>query len=89
MSVVLADVLVGDFTVFIDDEDGCGSEPITEQVEYVVIDWDIVVLAGVEDGEVGSGFCQDRLGAAKVVGADGKHFGARAGDFVVVFLQLT
>ena len=89
MPVVFADIFVGDVSVFVYDEDGCGSEAVAEEVEDVVADRDVVVLAGVEDGEIGSGFCQDRLGAAEVVGADGEYFGAGVFDFVVVFLQLT
>ncbi len=89
MPVVLADVFVGDVSVFVYDEYGCGSEAVAEEVEDVVADRDVVVLAGVEDGEVGSGFCDDRLGSAEVVGADCENFGASIRDFVVVFLQLT
>lgn len=87
--VVLADVFVGDVAVFINYEYGCGREPIAEEVEDVVADGDVVVLAGVEDGEIGTGFCQDRLGAAQIVGADGEYFSAGIFDFAVVFLQLT
>lgn len=89
MPVVFADVFVGDVSVFVYDEDGCGSEAVAKEVEDVVTDGNVVVFAGVEDGEVGTSFCNDRLGAAQIVGADGEYFGAGVFDFVVVFLQLT
>ena len=41
------------------------AEAVAEEVEDVVAGGDVVVLAGVEDGEVGTGFCEDRLGAAQ------------------------
>ena len=76
MPVVLADVFVGDVSVFVYDEYGCGCEAVAEEVEDVVADWDVVVFAGVEDGEIRSGFCDDRFGTAEVVGADGEDFSA-------------
>ena len=89
MSVVLADILVGDVSVFVYDENGCRCEAVAEEVENVVAGGDFVVLAGVEDWKVGTSFCEDGFCAAQVVGADGEYFGAGGFDFVVVFLQLT
>ena len=75
MPIVLADVFVGDVAVFVDDEYGCGGETVAEEVEDVVADGDVVVLAGVEDGEVWTGFRYDRLGTAEVIGAYGENLG--------------
>ena len=75
MPIVLADVFVGDVSVFVHDEDGCGSESIAEEVEDVVADGNVVVFTGVEYGEIRSGFCDDGLGAAEVIGAYGENLG--------------
>ena len=64
MSVAFTDVFVSDFAVGVDNEDGCGSESVAEEVEDVVTDGDIVVLVGVQDREFGDGFCDDRFGTA-------------------------
>ena len=74
MSIVFTDVFVSDFPVFVYDEDRSRGQTVAEEVKDVVADWHVVVLAGVQDGEVGTGFGDDRLGAAEVVGADSQHF---------------
>ncbi len=89
MPVVGADVFVGYLAVLVDDEDGRGCEAVSEEVEDVVADGHVVVLAGVQDGEVWSCFGDDGFGTAEVVGADRQNFGSGTGDFRVVVLELT
>ena len=74
MSVVFTDVFVSDVPVFVDDEDGCGSESIAEEVEDVVADRNVVVLVGVQDWKFGNCFSDDGFCASEVVGAYGKNF---------------
>lgn len=74
MSVVFTDVLIGDVSVLVDDENRCRSEAVAEEVEDVVTDWHVVVFARVQNWEVGPGFCDDRFGSAEVVSADSQHF---------------
>ena len=85
----IADAFPSDVAVGVDDENGSGREPVTVEVEDAVIDGDIVVFAGVEDGEFRPGFGDYRFGSAEVVGADSEDLGSGVCDLVVVFLQLT
>ena len=89
MSVAFTDVLIGDVSALVDDENRRRSEAVAEEVEDVVTDWHVVIFARVQNGEVGAGFCDYRFGSAEVVGADSQHFCTSVRNLVVVFLQLT
>lgn len=52
---VYADVGVGDFAVFVDDEDGRGGYEVAVEVVDVVELGDCGVFVGVEDGVEGAG----------------------------------
>ena len=85
---VFADVLVGDFSVCVDDEyGGCGYAVVVQVVDVVRLG-DFFALGGVEDGEGGSGVCDHGSCALEIVHADGEYFGVLLLDARVVALQL-
>ncbi len=85
---VFADVFVGDFSVFVDDEHGgCGYAVVVEVVDVVSLG-DFFALGGVEEGEGGSGVGDHGSGALEIVHAEGENLGVLLLDARVVALQL-
>ena len=85
---VFADVLVGNFSVCVDDEYGGRGDAVVVQVVDVVCLGYFFALGGVEDGERGSGVGDHGSCALEIVHADGEYFGVLLLDARVVALQL-